>query len=144
MHKLPITIRGYHLDGYGHVNNARYLEFMEEGRWSLFQEFVDLRQLDQAGEAYVVVNINIDYRRAASMHDELVLLTQVSAYNRRHISVAQQMVFKDSGKEVIRAEVTLALMSTSTGRSMVIEGAVAELLDKMIATNEHSVTADNS
>lgn len=27
-----IIVRGYHLDGYQHVNNARYLEFLEEDR----------------------------------------------------------------------------------------------------------------
>ena len=32
--RTTLTVRGYHLDGYGHVNNARYLEFYEEGRWS--------------------------------------------------------------------------------------------------------------
>lgn len=31
---VALRVRGYHLDGYGHVNNARYLEFMEEGRWA--------------------------------------------------------------------------------------------------------------
>ncbi|BBI61564.1 hypothetical protein HSBAA_28700 [Vreelandella sulfidaeris] len=31
--RVQLRVRGYHLDGYGHVNNARYLEFMEEGRW---------------------------------------------------------------------------------------------------------------
>jgi len=28
-----IKVRGYHLDFYQHVNNARYLEFLEEARW---------------------------------------------------------------------------------------------------------------
>jgi thioesterase-3 len=31
-HVTTIKIRGYHLDLNGHVNNARYLEFLEEGR----------------------------------------------------------------------------------------------------------------
>lgn len=30
MQPTQIHVRGYHLDGYGHVNNARYLEFLEE------------------------------------------------------------------------------------------------------------------
>jgi len=30
-----IKVRGYHMDFYGHINNARYLELLEEGRWSL-------------------------------------------------------------------------------------------------------------
>lgn len=29
---MNIRVRNYHLDGYGHVNNARYLEFLEEAR----------------------------------------------------------------------------------------------------------------
>ncbi|SQA97049.1 Long-chain acyl-CoA thioesterase FadM [Cedecea neteri] len=28
-----IKVRGYHMDVYQHVNNARYLEFLEEARW---------------------------------------------------------------------------------------------------------------
>ncbi len=36
MNPTTIRIRGYHLDGYGHVNNARYLEFLEEARWAYF------------------------------------------------------------------------------------------------------------
>jgi acyl-CoA thioesterase FadM len=33
---IKLTVRGYHLDGYNHVNNARYLEFLEEARWQYF------------------------------------------------------------------------------------------------------------
>jgi len=34
MHTTQIKVRGYHCDFYGHVNNARFLEFLEEARWS--------------------------------------------------------------------------------------------------------------
>jgi thioesterase-3 len=37
-----IRIRGYHTDLYQHVNNARYLEFLEEGRWQLLEDHMDL------------------------------------------------------------------------------------------------------
>lgn len=30
--QTQIKVRGYHLDVYQHVNNARYLEFLEEAR----------------------------------------------------------------------------------------------------------------
>jgi len=30
MSDTAIRIRNYHLDGYGHVNNARYLEFLDK------------------------------------------------------------------------------------------------------------------
>lgn len=31
--QTQIKVRGYHLDVYQHVNNARYPEFLEEARW---------------------------------------------------------------------------------------------------------------
>ena len=31
--QTQIKVRGYHLDVYQHVNNARYTEFLEEARW---------------------------------------------------------------------------------------------------------------
>ncbi len=36
--QMSIKIRCYHVDMFGHVNHARYLEFMEEGRWTYFEE----------------------------------------------------------------------------------------------------------
>ncbi|MDK4591250.1 acyl-CoA thioesterase, partial [Kingella kingae] len=35
---LIISVLNYHLDGYAHVNNARYLEFLEAARWHFFAE----------------------------------------------------------------------------------------------------------
>ena len=60
---MNIRVRNYHLDGYGHVNNARYLEFLEEARWAFFEEHGLLSEID--GLMLVVVRTDIRYRRAA-------------------------------------------------------------------------------
>jgi acyl-CoA thioesterase FadM len=60
-HLTEIKVRGYHLDLYRHVNNARYLEFLEEARWSLLESRATLDYLQSNGYAFVVVNININY-----------------------------------------------------------------------------------
>ena len=51
VHRIEIKIRGYHLDLFGHVNNARYLEFLEEARWAMFDDQTDLQALAQKGYA---------------------------------------------------------------------------------------------
>jgi len=38
MTTTQIKVRGYHEDRFGHVNNARYLEFLEEARWAHLEE----------------------------------------------------------------------------------------------------------
>ena len=54
-----INIRGYHIDVFGHMNNARYLELMEEARWRYidathFQEtLTNVARHAQASQVYV-------------------------------------------------------------------------------------------
>ncbi|WOD06656.1 acyl-CoA thioesterase [Marinomonas sp. GJ51-6] len=49
---IQIKVRGYHLDVFQHVNNARYLEFLEEGRWAFFDEFGAGTDLMEQGLAW--------------------------------------------------------------------------------------------
>ena len=46
-HHTYIKVRGYHLDGYQHVNNARYLEFLEEARWGYLEQHGDIEHFEQ-------------------------------------------------------------------------------------------------
>lgn len=34
IHEYPVVIREHHLDTFGHVNNAAYLDILEEARWT--------------------------------------------------------------------------------------------------------------
>lgn len=63
--QTQIKVRGYHLDVYQHVNNARYLEFLEEARWDGLENSESFQWLTAHNIAFVVVNININYRRPA-------------------------------------------------------------------------------
>lgn len=60
-----IKVRGYHLDVYQHVNNARYLEFLEEARWEWLEDLDAFHWMTQNNIAFIVVNININYRKPA-------------------------------------------------------------------------------
>ena len=52
-----IKVRGYHLDVYQHVNNARYLEFLEEARWEWLDDSDVADWLQKHKMAFVAVNI---------------------------------------------------------------------------------------
>lgn len=60
-----IKVRGYHLDVYQHVNNARYLEFLEEARWQWLEDHGAFDWMMKEAIAFMVVNLNINYRRGA-------------------------------------------------------------------------------
>jgi thioesterase-3 len=132
MSATRIPVRGYHLDVYGHVNNARYLEFLEEARWAYFGEHADLNWWQQRGKAFVVVNINIDYRAPANIGDVLDVGVEVVEIGQRS-SVIRQVVSKQDGTVSAEARVTFVVLDIASGRATPIEGDLREQLERLAA-----------
>lgn len=122
---MNIRVRNYHLDGYGHVNNARYLEFLEEARWAFFEEHGLLSEID--GLMLVVVRTDIRYRRAAVDGDILRFEGRLKELTSRHIILTQNIVLP-SGKNAVEAESTLMIVSAESGRSISIPEPLFTLL----------------
>ena len=51
-HAINIKVRGYHLNLFRHVNNARYLEFLEDARWSILESKGYLDFIDRGGYTF--------------------------------------------------------------------------------------------
>lgn len=100
-------VHNYHLDGYGHVNNARYLEFLEAARWHFFAQ-KDLTH-DLRAAKLVVAHLDIRYLRAAQLDDELIIHTQITQVQSRQITLTQTITCHE--KPYLRAQITL--MSTN-------------------------------
>ncbi|MEA2117389.1 thioesterase family protein [Halovibrio sp. HP20-50] len=138
--RVQLRVRGYHLDGYGHVNNARYLEFMEEGRWDFFDQHPALiKELHQAGCAFVVVNLNIDYLAAALQGDDLEILTGIVEVGDRSALCHHRIVRKD-GKVIAQADLTFVLLDMRANKAAAIEGEVRETLTALTLSKEAFAT----
>ena len=111
--------------GYGHVNNARYLEFLEEARWTFFEEHGFLSEID--GLMLVVVRTDIRYRHAAVEGDILRFEGRLKELTSRHIILTQNIVLP-SGKNAVEAESTLMVVSAENGRSISIPEPLFALL----------------
>jgi YbgC/YbaW family acyl-CoA thioester hydrolase len=70
-----ITVRGYELDSYGHVNNAVYLQYFEQARWEVMRDMNILDYFTKNGLLVVVTESNVRYKREACLFDELVIET---------------------------------------------------------------------
>lgn len=135
-HQTSIKVRGYHLDLYSHVNNARYLEFLEEARWTFFEERADLPAFLSSGIALIVVNINIDYRHPATMNDELVIETSVKSVGNRSAVINQRVLLAGSDKLVAEADVTFVAFDGRQNKAVPIEGAMRDLLISLQETGQ--------
>jgi len=128
MHSIKIKVRGYHLDMYQHVNNARYLEFLEEARWDFIESKIDLNDWKEKGLGFVVANININYRKPASLDQVLEIQSRISQLNVRSATIEQKIYLDNIEILVADAEVTFVIVNTKTGKPISLKG---ELLDIM-------------
>ncbi len=115
---IEIKVRGYHLDIYSHVNNARYLEFLEEGRWAALEAIDDVRTLLAKGYALVLVNINISYLSSATAGDTLLIQTGILKTGTKSVTMSQKIFKKEDMAPVVDAVVTFVLVDIKTGRSV--------------------------
>jgi YbgC/YbaW family acyl-CoA thioester hydrolase len=77
-YKFYITVRGYELDSYNHLNNAVYLNYLEQARWEIFKEYRLFDYFKINDFLLVTTEINIKYLREAKLFDELVVKTELS------------------------------------------------------------------
>lgn len=125
-----IKVRGYHLDLYGHVNNARYLEFMEEARWALLEEH--LGALATNGRSFFVVNININYLSPATLGDTIKIDSCITRFGGKSCTLKQTITQKGSDTPVVTADVTFVIAGPE-GRALPMEGDIREMLQPFAA-----------
>ena len=130
--QTKIKVRGFHLDVYQHVNNARYLEFLEEARWDGLENSESFQWLTAHNIAFVVVNINIDYRRPAVLGDRLTVTSHVKQINGRSGVLSQVVTLEPGGEVVADALVTFVCIDLKTQKALALEGELRERLEEMI------------
>ena len=129
---VEIKIRGYHTDLYQHVNNARYLEFLEEARWQIVEEFMEITDFIKTGLSFFVVNINISYRSPAKVNDVILIKTGLHKINNKSAVFRQEIINTSTEKICIQADITFVI-ADKTGKAISLKGEVKEALNKIPA-----------
>ena len=128
MDAMRIKVRGYHLDAYGHVHHARYLEFLEEARWAFFESSVDLAAWERRNIGFFVVHLSIDYRAPAGAGDCLSIHTDLVRIGNKSFTL-EQRVLRDSDQTVIaEAEIVACIADRGTQRALPLAGDILESL----------------
>lgn len=131
--QTTIKVRGYHLDVYQHVNNARYLEFLEEARWEWLEEVEAFHWLQEQKLAFVVVNININYCRPAVLGDVLTIDSEITQLNGKSGIIAQRVLLAGQETVVADAALTFVCIDLRTQKAVALEGELRERLMRLMA-----------
>ncbi|WP_426575936.1 acyl-CoA thioesterase [Xenorhabdus stockiae] len=125
-----IKVRGYHIDVFQHVNNGRYLEFMEAARWDLFSDSDTLQWLNNNKIAFIIANININYRHPAVLGDELEVHSSMQELRNKSGTFFQKIIRKGDNRIIADALSTFVCVDLKTQQTLVLEGELRERLNE--------------
>jgi acyl-CoA thioester hydrolase len=75
---MQFRVRYCETDAMGFFHHSHYINYFEVGRTELFRESGgNYREMEESGYYFVVVEINIRYRKPARYDDMLTLVTKV-------------------------------------------------------------------
>jgi acyl-CoA thioester hydrolase len=126
-HRVPLQVRDYECDAGGGVNNAVYLNYFEHARFQFMREHLgwDVERLTRHKIGFVLVNLNIDFRRSLMPGQRFTVESTMTRTAIRRFLFAQEIHVAGSPeqteararKPAVSARVLCTAINTETGRS---------------------------
>ena len=92
VHDYALVIREQHLDTFGHVNNAKYLEILEEARWDLItRNGYGLAEVMRRRIGPTILEINLKFQRELRLRQAITIKSWVESYRKKVGQMMQQM-----------------------------------------------------
>ena len=92
IHEYPIVIREHHLDTFGHVNNAAYLDILEEARWDLItRNGFGLDAVQRLEVGPTVLEVQLRFVREIRNRQRVTIRTWLESYSGKIGKLAQQI-----------------------------------------------------
>ncbi|AOD15752.1 thioesterase family protein [Xanthomonas fragariae] len=121
--RIPISVRWRDMDSMGHVNNAKYISYLEEARvrWMLGVEGVAMT--DRI--APVVAATNVNYKRPLVWPNDILVELFVERLGSSSITIGHRILDqKDEGVLYSDGNVVVVWIDTQTGKSASLPDAV--------------------
>ena len=104
-----MMIREHHLDSYGHVNNATYVEILEEARWEcITQRGYGYKEVQQQKKGPVILDLQVAFRKEVKLREIVKISVQTDPMKGK-IGVINQKILKADGALAAEAKVTYGM-----------------------------------
>jgi len=114
VHEYPLLIVERHLDTFGHVNNATYLEIFEQARWQWITDGgFDLARIQELGQGPTVLECALRFRRELRNRTAVTVLSKITSYVGK-IGRMHQEIRTTAGDVACDADFVMGLFDTRT------------------------------
>ena len=109
-HSTPMPIRWADLDALGHVNNAKFLTYLEQARISYFNQLA-LWEGNPERTGLIMARVVIDYQLPLFAQDDIRVLTRTARLGGRSMDTHQVIVRRTSaGEDQIAANAMITVV----------------------------------
>lgn len=96
--QYPILILEKHLDTFGHVNNATYLELYEEARWDFIEKNGwGLKKIQTTGIGPVILELNLKFKRELKNRKTITVTSKFKEMKNSKVMVLDQQMLLEDG-----------------------------------------------
>jgi thioesterase-3 len=122
---LEIVVRPTEVDVNGHVNNAKYVEYMEWGREEWYERNgLPYDRLLALGVVTVTVNLNLNFRQECRQGEVLTITTRPERLGRTSFALRQE-IRKRGGELAADGVFTLVTIDPATRKSRPVPAELA-------------------
>ena len=118
VHEYRLLILESHIDTFGHVNNAAYLEILEEARWDLItRNGYGLDEVQRRRIGPIVLDVHLRFVRELRNRQAVIIRSWMDSYSGKVGGFAQQ-VLDDAAELYCDAKFTIGLFDL-TARKLI-------------------------
>ena len=126
MYKVEINPRFRDTDALGHINNAAFATWMEEGRRPLFQEFNSSLSIEKWN--LIIARVEIDFLAQCYYGKKAFVETAVEKIGKSSVTLVHEVT--QEGTKVARGKVVMVHFDYAIGKSVPIPERVKTALEK--------------
>lgn len=121
--QVKIKVRFADVDMMGHLNNAKYVTYLEEGRVAYFQKFPELDFTvgdPESRDSVIVASLQLDYRSPAYLNETLVVALRTVEIKRSSFVVEYEVKEENTGRLVATARTVMVYFDYRRQKSLEI------------------------
>lgn len=111
---VDVTVRFSDMDALGHVNNAAYISYFEEGRVYYLKNLFELPKEDTSALGIIVLDMHCRYRSPAYYGEVLKVHTKVTWLRNKSFEMAYMITDNATGRKVADGTSILVAYDYST------------------------------
>ena len=126
--RMPLELRWSDLDAFDHVNNARYLTFLEEAR---------IRWFDSIGEAWVtdefapvVASVQLNYRMPIPYPAEVMIELYSDRIGTSSVTIGHRIVSADGKTLYNDGHVIAVWIDRKTGKARALPDSIRKVVEQ--------------